>query len=80
MYLSPQAKLDKQIQDQRDALAEVIFRLRSKKGLSQQALADIAGIDRKTVNRIECGHFSPSLDTLVRLGGAFRLKPAKLLG
>jgi putative transcriptional regulator len=74
------AKLDKQIQEQRDALAETIFQLRSKKGLSQQALADIAGIDRKTVNRIECGHFSPSIDTLVRLGDAFRLKPAKLLG
>jgi putative transcriptional regulator len=74
------SKLDKQIQEQRDALAEKIFQLRSTKGLSQQALADVAGIDRKTVNRIECGHFSPSIDTLVRLGDAFSLKPAKLLG
>lgn len=74
------SKLDKQIQEQRDVLAETIFQFRSKQGLSQQALADIAGIDRKTVNRIENGHFSPSIDTLVRLGDAFRLKPARLLG
>ncbi len=35
--------------------------------LSQEKLAQLAGIDRKTINRIENGHFSPSLDTMTRV-------------
>jgi len=73
-------QLEKQIQEQRESLSATILKLRSKNQLSQQALADLAGVDRKTVNRIECGHFSPSLDTLVRLGEAFKITTAKLLG
>lgn len=73
-------KIDKQISSQRNALAESIFQMRTKQGLSQLDLATKAGIDRKTVNRIECGHFSPSLDTLVRLSAVLAIKPAKLLG
>jgi transcriptional regulator with XRE-family HTH domain len=73
-------QLEKQIQEQRESLSANILKLRSKNQLSQQALANLAGVDRKTVNRIECGHFSPSLDTLVRLGEAFKITTAKLLG
>lgn len=73
-------KLDNLISDQRNVLAETIYKLRLKKGLTQQGLALEAGIDRKTINRIECGHFSPSLDTLVRLSEVLAVKPAKLLG
>ena len=73
-------QLEKQIQEQRESLSANILKLRSKNQLSQQALANLAGVDRKTVNRIECGHFSPSLDTLVRLGEAFKITTAQLLG
>ena len=73
-------QLEKQSQEQRESLSANILKLRSKNQLSQQALANLAGVDRKTVNRIECGHFSPSLDTLVRLGEAFKITTAKLLG
>ena len=41
--------------------------LRLKQEISQEALAQKAGVDRKTVNRIENGHFSPSIDTMVRI-------------
>jgi DNA-binding XRE family transcriptional regulator len=40
---------------------------RLKADLSQAQLADLAGIDRKTVNRIENGHFSPNIDTMTRV-------------
>jgi|TARA_R110000868_G_scaffold32698_5_gene119103 putative transcriptional regulator len=73
-------KIEQQISTQRDALAETLFQMRLKHGLSQLALANKAGVDRKTVNRIECGHFSPSLDTLVRLSKVLSVEPAKLLG
>jgi transcriptional regulator with XRE-family HTH domain len=48
-------------------LAERLAELRATHDWSQDDLARRAGVDRKTVNRIEKGHFSPSLDTLVRL-------------
>jgi len=35
--------------------------LRIDMGITQGDLAKAAGVDRKTVNRIENGHFSPSL-------------------
>jgi transcriptional regulator with XRE-family HTH domain len=73
-------KLDHLVLDQRKVLAQTIYKLRLKKGLSQQGLALEAGVDRKTINRIECGHFSPSLDTLVRLSEVLSVKPSKLLG
>lgn len=43
-------------------------------GLTQGELADICGIDRKTVNRIEKGHFSPSIDTLTRIAISLNVK------
>jgi putative transcriptional regulator len=46
--------------------------------LSQEALAEYAGIDRKTVNRIENNHFSPNLDTLLRLCVALSIEPVDL--
>ena len=45
---------------------------REKANMSQQALAEFAGVDRKTINRIENGHFSPSLDTMTRLSVVLR--------
>lgn len=53
------------------------FRLSAE--LTQEGVAELAGIDRKTVNRIENNHFSPNLDTLLRLCKAFGVKPAELL-
>jgi len=40
---------------------------RSKLGITQAQLAKLCGVDRKTINRIENGHFSPSLDTMLRI-------------
>lgn len=53
--------------------------LRLQHELTQQILADRAGIDRKTVNRIENGHFSPNLSTLIRLCTVLKIKPSKIL-
>ena len=56
-----------------------VFAFREHHGLSQDQLAQLAGIDRKTVNRIENGHFSPSIDTLTRLSVALGIEISKLL-
>lgn len=49
------------------AIGDHLREVRIAEGLSQEALAAKAGLDRKTVNRIENGLFSPSIDTLMRL-------------
>lgn len=74
-----EAQLKRSVKDMRLRLAEKLFELRQSDGLSQARLAEIAGVDRKTINRIENGHFSPALDTIVRLCRALGVKPSELL-
>ena len=71
--------LKRDVQNMRTELADRLLSLRAKHDLSQARLAELAGVDRKTINRIENGHFSPALDTLVRLSSALAVTPASLL-
>ena len=57
------------------SLATELKGLRLRQKLSQEKLAQKSGIDRKTVNRIENLHFSPSMDTFFRICGALGVKP-----
>ncbi len=74
-----EAQLKRNVKGMRLRLAEMLYELRQDKELSQARLAEIAGVDRKTINRIENGHFSPALDTIVRLSTALGVKPSELL-
>ena len=74
-----EAQLKRSVKDMRLRLAEKLYELRLKNDLSQARLAELAGVDRKTINRIENGHFSPALDTIVRLCTALGVKPSELL-
>ncbi len=65
---------------QQKIVAKELRKLRIKSDLSQDELATRAGIDRKTINRIENGHFSPTLDTITRLSLVLRIAPGTLLG
>jgi len=61
---------------------QVAKRLKAQRetlGVPQGAVADAAGIDRKTVNRIENCHFSPSLDTFFRICIALDVEPEKVI-
>lgn len=55
-------------------ISEWVRNSRATLELSQEGLAEIAGVDRKTINRIENGHFSPSIDTLVRISVSLNSK------
>ena len=61
------AQLKQASSESREIIANWIKSNRIKAELSQDALAKMAGIDRKTINRIENGHFSPSVDTMTRV-------------
>lgn len=71
--------MKRDVKNMRNVLAERLYELRSANELSQAFLAELAGVDRKTINRIENGHFSPALDTIVRLSVALGIAPSDLL-
>jgi putative transcriptional regulator len=45
--------------------------LRSERGLTQEGLADLAGVSRQTINSIETGRFEPSLSLALVLARLF---------
>jgi len=63
-----------QVNNVKQTLAQVIYDRRTYLNVTQESLANNIGIDRKTINRIENGHFSPNLDTLVRIFTALDIK------
>ena len=65
---------------QQEVVADQLRKQRVKAKFSQDELAKLAGIDRKTINRIENGHFSPTLDTITRLCVVLKITPGNLLG
>jgi len=68
------------IESQQKFVAKELRKRRIDAELSQDELAQRAGIDRKTINRIENGHFSPTLDTITRLCVVLKITPGTLLG
>jgi transcriptional regulator with XRE-family HTH domain len=60
-------------------LGENLVDSRRRVGLSQEAVADRAGLHRTHVAYIELGTRLPRLDTIVKLAGAVEVQPCKLL-
>ncbi len=52
---------------------------RTSLGLSQEELADLAGLHRTYVGSIERGERNPSLLNIARLAHALRVKPSELM-
>jgi transcriptional regulator with XRE-family HTH domain len=67
------------IQEQRRLFGARLRELRLAEGVSQEKLAEKAGLHRNYVGILERARQSPSLDTLVRLAKALKVKPAELL-
>jgi len=76
---TPEKQMRKLIDEAEQALSERLYQIRSDRGLTQTELSAMAGVDRKTINRIENGHFSPSIDTLIRLSIVLKVPVAKLV-
>jgi transcriptional regulator with XRE-family HTH domain len=60
-------------------LADNLVTLRTKKGLSQQQLAELAEIPRSTLTNIESGSGNPSLQNLARISTALQISIEELL-
>lgn len=53
---------------------------RASRRLSQERLGELSGTDRQTINRIEQGHVSTRIDTLMRIAAALDMPLAELVG
>jgi transcriptional regulator with XRE-family HTH domain len=47
--------------------------------ISQERLAELAGLHTNTVRRLEAVQYDPALSTLLKLARALRVRPAALL-
>lgn len=56
----------------------LIYNKRIEKHLSQRDLAELSGVGRASISRIESGLQSPTLDTLVLLAKALNCKVTEL--
>jgi transcriptional regulator with XRE-family HTH domain len=52
---------------------------RTELGITQETLADRAGMHITTVNQIECGRGGPSVESLLRLAAGLGCDPGELL-
>jgi transcriptional regulator with XRE-family HTH domain len=65
--------------DRRRAIGDAIRAARESKKLSQEELGELAGLDRKTINRIEQGAYPTSIDRLIRIAHALDTPLADLV-
>ena len=63
----------------RITLARNLRRLRAKLGISQEALADLAGLHRTYIGSIERSERNISIDNIGKLAVALGVTPSKLL-
>lgn len=72
-------KRSKPSSEARDILARNLRRLRAKKELSQEELADLAGLHRTYVGSVERGERNISLDNIEKLASALAVATSDLL-
>jgi transcriptional regulator with XRE-family HTH domain len=63
----------------RRKVGEQIRRVREQHNLTQQDVCGRSGIDLASYSRIEQGHASPKLDTLIRIADAIGVELAELV-
>mgnify|MGYP001627279498 CR=1 FL=1 len=61
------------------AFGEKVRVLRKEKGLSQEALSNLAGIDRSYMGQIERGEINLTLTKIYQIADALEISPALLV-
>ena len=78
--LSPPLDLDRPEAELARDVAERIRQERKKRGWRQRDLADITGIARPNIARLESGRRMPKITTLYKIGQALKVSVESLLG
>ena len=60
-------------------IGQILQEYRVKKGMSQELLSGLAGLDRTHYSKIERGLRSPTLDTLFKLAQALDVPPHEII-
>ena len=60
-------------------IGDVLRCFRKEKGMSQEVLSGLAGLDRTHYSKIERGLRSPTVDTLFKIAQALDTQPHKLM-
>lgn len=60
-------------------VAQNLRRTRKRRGLSQEELAHLAGVNRNYVGMIEREENSPTIDMIERLADVLKVEPAEFL-
>jgi len=63
----------------RRAIGDNLRAARLERNLSQEKLAELAGLDRQAINRIELGHQAALIDNLIRIADALDTPLADLV-
>jgi transcriptional regulator with XRE-family HTH domain len=74
----PASPVDPRLAEHRAQFGHRIAVLRQRVDWTQERLAEASGFDRKTINRIENGRHSPSLDRVFVLAYALSVEPVEL--
>jgi len=60
-------------------IGDKLRQLRERKALRQEDLAELAGVGKNTVNRIEKNHTEPHMTTVRKLAEALGVDPSELV-
>ncbi len=74
----PASPVHPQLAENRARFGHRLAALRLTADWTQEQLAEASGFDRKTINRIENGRHSPSLDRVFVLAVALGVEPVEL--
>jgi transcriptional regulator with XRE-family HTH domain len=61
-------------------MAMKLKKIRQERQLTQEQLAERAGVTREYIARLEAGRYDPSLSTIEKLAKALRVKVNDLVG
>ena len=62
-----------------EIIGRVIRRFRESKGVSQEVLSGLAGLDRTHYSKIERGLRSPTIETFFKIAHALGVEPHQLM-
>lgn len=57
----------------KDTVRNTVYKLRAKRGITQENLAEELGVSRQTVIAIERGNYAPSILLALKIGAFFKM-------
>jgi len=60
-------------------VGEKVRKYRTKRKMTQERLAEMAGVSRKTISRLENKNMLPDVDVMIRIASAISMPPSLML-